>query len=248
MLLPGCRSMEMTVLLQALYDARELAMERLKKEAEELQAEGIVGVQLQERLHKNGFTHAMEGMLATDGELRCPRFRHAPANNRTWAHGLLIATLPILAKSTCGLGLRAIRFLSRGPVYQGFWPGTARNRAAIGFWSGSQALPGANRCARVPSVSKHAYWFSRMTRRLRREPRLKLSRTTSWGRAIGARLSRNCLQQWRMSARHRRALPRRGLTRHREVRTSLLGGSRRANLVSARCGAVEGCIQVSRST
>ena len=33
---------------QALYDARELAMERMQAEAEELKAEGIVGVQLQE--------------------------------------------------------------------------------------------------------------------------------------------------------------------------------------------------------
>ena len=36
---------------QALYDARELAMERMQTEAQELQAEGIVGVQLQERSH-----------------------------------------------------------------------------------------------------------------------------------------------------------------------------------------------------
>jgi uncharacterized protein YbjQ (UPF0145 family) len=44
---------------QALYDARELAMERMQKEAEELQAEGIVGVQLQERSHGWG-SHVIE--------------------------------------------------------------------------------------------------------------------------------------------------------------------------------------------
>ena len=44
---------------QALYDARELAMERMQNEAEELQAEGIVGVQLQERSHGWG-SHVIE--------------------------------------------------------------------------------------------------------------------------------------------------------------------------------------------
>ncbi len=36
---------------QALYDARELAMERMQSEAETLEAEGIVGVQLNEGSH-----------------------------------------------------------------------------------------------------------------------------------------------------------------------------------------------------
>ena len=36
---------------QALYDARELAMERMQSEAQALQAEGIVGVQLVEGSH-----------------------------------------------------------------------------------------------------------------------------------------------------------------------------------------------------
>ena len=36
---------------QALYDARELAMERMQTEAEALEAEGIVGVQLHEGSH-----------------------------------------------------------------------------------------------------------------------------------------------------------------------------------------------------
>src|SRR5437763_240957 len=53
------QSMEMAVLSQALYEARELAMERMQKEAEELQAEGIVGVQLQERSHGWG-SHVIE--------------------------------------------------------------------------------------------------------------------------------------------------------------------------------------------
>jgi uncharacterized protein YbjQ (UPF0145 family) len=42
---------EMVNYTQALYSARELAMERMQREAEELQAEGVVGVQLQQQSH-----------------------------------------------------------------------------------------------------------------------------------------------------------------------------------------------------
>ena len=45
------RNAEMPNFTQALYDARELAMERMQAEAEALQAEGIVGVQLTEGSH-----------------------------------------------------------------------------------------------------------------------------------------------------------------------------------------------------
>jgi uncharacterized protein YbjQ (UPF0145 family) len=45
------QNQELTNFTQALYDARELAMERMQAEAEELQAEGIVGVQIQEKSH-----------------------------------------------------------------------------------------------------------------------------------------------------------------------------------------------------
>ena len=38
------RNVEMPNYTQALYDARELAMERMQAEAEALEAEGIVGV------------------------------------------------------------------------------------------------------------------------------------------------------------------------------------------------------------
>jgi uncharacterized protein YbjQ (UPF0145 family) len=53
------QNVEMPNFTQALYDARELAMERMQREAEELQAEGIVGVQLQERSHGWG-SHVIE--------------------------------------------------------------------------------------------------------------------------------------------------------------------------------------------
>src|SRR5213080_3787109 len=53
------QNVEMPNFTQALYDARELAMERMQNEAEELQAEGIVGVQLQERSHGWG-SHVIE--------------------------------------------------------------------------------------------------------------------------------------------------------------------------------------------
>ncbi len=42
------QNVEMTNFTQGLYDARELAMERMQAEAAHLQAEGIVGVQIQE--------------------------------------------------------------------------------------------------------------------------------------------------------------------------------------------------------
>src|SRR3954447_22682779 len=45
------RNTEMANFTQALYDARELAMERMQTEAEALEAEGIVGVQLVEGNH-----------------------------------------------------------------------------------------------------------------------------------------------------------------------------------------------------
>src|SRR5437899_562230 len=53
------QNQEMDVLSQAMYHARELAMERMQDEATELQAEGIVGVQLSERSHGWG-SHVIE--------------------------------------------------------------------------------------------------------------------------------------------------------------------------------------------
>jgi len=53
------QNVEMTNYTQALYDARELAMERMQAEAEEAQAEGIVGVQIKERSHGWG-SHVIE--------------------------------------------------------------------------------------------------------------------------------------------------------------------------------------------
>jgi uncharacterized protein YbjQ (UPF0145 family) len=45
------RNLELPHFTQALYDARELAMTRMQREAKELSADGIVGVQLQEHHH-----------------------------------------------------------------------------------------------------------------------------------------------------------------------------------------------------
>src|ERR1700712_4938955 len=53
------RNTEMPNFTQALYDARELAMERMQAEAEAAEAEGIVRVQLQERSHGWG-SHVIE--------------------------------------------------------------------------------------------------------------------------------------------------------------------------------------------
>jgi len=53
------RNVEIEQFTQALYDARELAMSRMQAEAEELHAEGIVGVQLRQHSHTWG-THTTE--------------------------------------------------------------------------------------------------------------------------------------------------------------------------------------------
>ncbi len=53
------QNVELVNFTQALYDARELAMERMQAEAEALQAEGIVGVQLTEGSHGWG-SHVIE--------------------------------------------------------------------------------------------------------------------------------------------------------------------------------------------
>src|SRR6201987_5633017 len=53
------QNVEMPNFTQALYDARELAMERMQKEAEELQANGIVGARIVERSHGWG-SHVIE--------------------------------------------------------------------------------------------------------------------------------------------------------------------------------------------
>jgi uncharacterized protein YbjQ (UPF0145 family) len=53
------RNQEMPTYTQALYEARELAMERMQAEADELQAEGIVGARIIERSHGWG-SHVIE--------------------------------------------------------------------------------------------------------------------------------------------------------------------------------------------
>jgi uncharacterized protein YbjQ (UPF0145 family) len=53
------RNVEMTNYTQALYDARELAMERMQSEALSLNAQGIVGAQIRENSHGWG-SHVIE--------------------------------------------------------------------------------------------------------------------------------------------------------------------------------------------
>jgi uncharacterized protein YbjQ (UPF0145 family) len=67
------RNVEMPNYTQALYEARELAMERMQNEADELQAGGIVGARIVERSHGWG-SHVIEffaigtGVVATSEE------------------------------------------------------------------------------------------------------------------------------------------------------------------------------------
>jgi uncharacterized protein YbjQ (UPF0145 family) len=53
------RNQEMPTYTQALYEARELAMERMQTEASELQAEGVVGARIIEKSHGWG-SHVIE--------------------------------------------------------------------------------------------------------------------------------------------------------------------------------------------
>jgi uncharacterized protein YbjQ (UPF0145 family) len=53
------QNVEMTNYTQALYDARELAMERMQAEAISLGAQGVVGTQISERSHGWG-SHVIE--------------------------------------------------------------------------------------------------------------------------------------------------------------------------------------------
>jgi uncharacterized protein YbjQ (UPF0145 family) len=53
------RNVELPNFTQSLYDARELAMQRMQSEAQDLNAEGIVGVSLSERSHGWG-SHIIE--------------------------------------------------------------------------------------------------------------------------------------------------------------------------------------------
>src|ERR1700759_3459493 len=53
------RNVEMTNFTQALYEARELAMERMQTEADDAQSEGIVGARIIERSHGWG-SHVIE--------------------------------------------------------------------------------------------------------------------------------------------------------------------------------------------
>jgi uncharacterized protein YbjQ (UPF0145 family) len=72
------RNVEMVNFTQALYEARELAMERLQTEADEAQAEGIVGARIIERSHGWG-SHVIEffaigtGVVSTSSDHQIER-------------------------------------------------------------------------------------------------------------------------------------------------------------------------------
>jgi uncharacterized protein YbjQ (UPF0145 family) len=76
------QNVEMPNFTQALYDARELAMERMQNEAEALEAEGIVGVQLQERSHGWG-SHVIEFFAVGTAIVPMPGERQLPAPTPT---------------------------------------------------------------------------------------------------------------------------------------------------------------------
>jgi uncharacterized protein YbjQ (UPF0145 family) len=81
------QNVEMENYTQALYDARELAMERMQHEARKLKAEGVVGVNIHERSHGWG-SHVIEYFAIGTAVLGRP----APAKD-TAADPLLALTL-----------------------------------------------------------------------------------------------------------------------------------------------------------
>ena len=58
------QNQEMTVLTRAMYHARELAMDRMEEEAEDLGAKGIVGANIHERTHAWGRTSSNSSLSA----------------------------------------------------------------------------------------------------------------------------------------------------------------------------------------
>ncbi len=82
------RNVEQTNFTQALYEARELAMERMQNEADELQSEGIVGARIIERSHGWG-SHVIEFFaIGTVGHIGERRPRDRAPRARDPAHGL----------------------------------------------------------------------------------------------------------------------------------------------------------------
>ncbi len=76
------QNQEMPNFTQALYDARELAMERMQAEAEAVQAQGIVGVQIQEKSHGWG-SHVIEFFAVGTGVIPTREDHEIPAPQLT---------------------------------------------------------------------------------------------------------------------------------------------------------------------
>jgi uncharacterized protein YbjQ (UPF0145 family) len=72
------RNIELPNYTQALYDARELAMERMQIEAEELNAEGIVGVTVEEANHSWG-SHVLEFSAVGTAVVAISQNHHIPS-------------------------------------------------------------------------------------------------------------------------------------------------------------------------
>jgi uncharacterized protein YbjQ (UPF0145 family) len=72
------KNLELPNYTQALFDARELAMERMQQEAEELGAEGIVGVTVEETNHTWG-SHVLEFSAVGTAVTAIAKDHHIPA-------------------------------------------------------------------------------------------------------------------------------------------------------------------------
>jgi len=80
------QNLEMTVLTQAMYHARELAMTRMEEEAESLHADGIIGVRLEVNRYEWGA--GLAEFMAIGTAVRSLGESHRPAHGRPFTSDL----------------------------------------------------------------------------------------------------------------------------------------------------------------
>lgn len=105
------KNMEMTVLTQAMYHARELAMSRMEEEADALGADGIIGVRLQVNRYEWGA--GLAEFMAIGTAVRSLTESHRPAHGRPFTSDLSGQDFWTLLKS----GYRPVGLVMGNCVY-----------------------------------------------------------------------------------------------------------------------------------
>lgn len=137
-------SRELTVLSKALYHARELAMERMTAEAEELGADGVVGVRLQVKGFERA-SHVAEFLAVGTAVRHRHETGHLPAHGRPFTSDLSgqdFWTLLRTGAKPLGLVLGCSVY-SVSPGFEGAWA-PWKNLELVGF---TQALYDARELA-----------------------------------------------------------------------------------------------------